>query len=141
MKKSLLEVVIMEKKLKYYFLYFGIIIFSGILGLIYYGIIIGSGKFGFLSVIMLIGASLYLLSGIYLISWFRKKEIRAGFFFHFSFVWYIFYAISGGFIEYEEVNPLPALFLFVLFVLGLAFGVVVSFYLYYIKRKSSELKV
>ena len=130
----------MEKKLKYYFLYFGIIIFSGILGLIYYGIIIGSGKFGLLSVIMLIGASLYLLSGIYLISSFRKKEIRAGFFFHFSFVWYIFYAISD-FIEYEEVNPLPALFLFVLFVLGLAFGVVVFFYLYYTKRKSSELKI
>lgn len=135
----------MEKKLKYYFLYFGIIIFSGILGLIYYGIIILSGKFGLLSVIMLIGASFYLLSGIYLISSLGKKEIRTGFFFHFSFVWYIFYAfyaISGGFIEYEEVNPLPALLALFLFVLGLAFGVVsVSFYLYYIKRKSSELKL
>ena len=129
----------MEKKLKYYFLYFGIIIFSGILGLIYYGIIILSGKFGLLSVIMLIGASFYLLSGIYLISSLGKKEIRAGFFFHFSFVWYIFYAISG-FIEYEEVNPLPALYLSVLWLVGLAFGII-SFYLYYIKRKSSELKV
>jgi hypothetical protein len=132
----------MEKKLKYYFLYFGILIFSGILGLIYYGIIILSGKFGLLSVIMLIGASFYLLSGIYLISSLGKKEIRAGFFFHFSFVWYIFYAfyaISGGFIEYEEVNPLPALSLSVLALVGSVFGII-SFYLYYIKRKSSELK-
>ncbi len=130
----------MEKKLKYYYLYFGIIIFSGILGLIYYGIIIGSGKFGLPNFIILIGASIYLLSGIYLISSLRKKEIRIGFLFHFSFVLYVFYAISGGFIEYEEVNPLPALFLSVLALVGSVFGII-SFYLYYIKRKSSELKL